>query len=59
MPKGAISVPDKSDAQFRAEMDVRTLADAEKIRKDKSRMKAAMTEAKRQMDALKALGDET
>ena len=58
MPKGAIAVPSKSDQQFEAEMDVRTLADAEKIRKDKNRFKRAMAEAKRQMDALKALGDE-
>lgn len=49
----------KEEAQFRAQDDLRTLSEAQKIRKDTSRFKAAMAEAKRQMSALEALGDES
>lgn len=48
----------KEDAEFRARDDLRSLAEAQKIRKDRARFKAAMAEAKRQMQALKSLGDE-
>ena len=48
----------KEEAEFRARDDLRTLSDAQKIRKDKSRFDAAMAEAKRQMKALESLGDE-
>ena len=41
------------DAKYRAESDVRTLVDADVIRKDKSRLSAAMSSAKEQMSVLK------
>lgn len=41
------------DAKYRAESDVRTLVDADIIRKDKSRLSAAMNSAKEQMSVLK------
>ena len=40
------------DKDWEAESDLRTLINAEKIKKDKSRMSAAMKKAKEQRDAL-------
>lgn len=43
------------DTKWRAESDLRTLIDAEKIKRDKGRMKAAMAikrEMKRDLDSL-------
>ena len=45
-------MPNKSDAQYQAENDVRTLVDAEAIKKDKKRLARTMKEAKRQAEAL-------
>ena len=41
-----------SDAEFRAESDMRSLIEAEKIKKDKGRMSAALKKGKEQRDAL-------
>jgi len=48
-------MPSKTDAQFQAENDLRTLVDANKIRKDSKRMKALKTEAKKQKSALASI----
>jgi len=40
------------DKEFEAEQDVRTMLNAEKIKADKSRLKRAMTMARKQMSAL-------
>lgn len=40
------------EKRFQAEQDVRTLVDAAKIKKDKTRMSAAMASAKEQQAAL-------
>ena len=44
-----------SDKQWQAEMDLRTLIDAAKIRKDKARYAAAMKEQKVQKKALETV----
>ena len=44
-----------SDADFQAENDMRTLIDAEKIKKDKGRMSAAMKKGKEQRVALETV----
>ncbi|WP_024873145.1 hypothetical protein [Tolumonas lignilytica] len=49
-PKAA-SVSD-DERRWRAQSDVRTLQEAEKIRSDKSRMTEAQKEAKSQLDAM-------
>ncbi|MGI9491583.1 MAG: hypothetical protein ACR2QF_04195 [Geminicoccaceae bacterium] len=49
MPSGSIS---KSDEQFQAEQDVRTLIEAAKLKGDKKRLDRAMKEARSQMKAL-------
>lgn len=41
-----------SDEDYHAENDMRTLIDAEKIKKDKGRMSAALKKGKEQRDAL-------
>ncbi len=43
----------KSDEDFEAEHDLRSLIEAEKVRNDKPRLKRAMVKAKEQMAALK------
>jgi len=45
----------KSDKQFEAENDLRTMVEAGRIKKSSARMKAMKTEAKKQRDALKAI----
>ena len=45
----------KTDAQFEAENDLRTLIEAGKIRKSPKRMKAAKAEATKQKKALAAV----
>ena len=47
------SIP--SDADWRAEDDMRTLARAEEIRKDPKRLKAALAKAKEKITELQAL----
>ena len=42
----------QTEQQFQAEQDVRTMVDAEKIKKDKKRLGRAMKEAKKQAAAL-------
>lgn len=49
MPHETEAVRDK---RFQAEQDVRTLVDAEKIKKDPQRLKAARASAKEQRAAL-------
>ena len=46
----------KTDEQFEAERDVRTLIDAGKIRKDKKRLTRAMKEGRAQRTALDEMG---
>lgn len=45
----------KSDKQFEAENDLRSLVEAGRIKKSPNRMQAAKAEAKKQRDALKAI----
>ena len=51
----ASSVP--SEADFRAESDMRSLIEAEKIKKDKGRMSAALRKGREQRDALASVVD--
>ncbi len=44
-----------SETDFQAEHDMRTLIDAEKIKKDKSRMAAALKKGKEQRVALESV----
>ena len=53
---GTSHVP--SEADFRAESDMRTLIEAEKVKKDKGRMSAALKKGKEQRDALASVVDE-
>ena len=46
-----------SDEDFRAENDMRSLIDAEKIKKDKGRFSAAMKKGREQRDALTSVVD--
>lgn len=46
---------DKSEAEWRAESDMRTLAEAEEIRKDPKRLKAAQAKAREKIEELKSL----
>jgi hypothetical protein len=46
-----------SDTDFHAENDMRTLIDAEKIKKDKGRMSAALKKGKEQRVALESVID--
>lgn len=48
-------MPHKTDAEFAAENDLRTLVNANKIRKDSKRMKALKKEAKKQKSALASI----
>ena len=48
-----------SEADFRAESDMRSLIEAEKIKKDKGRMSAAMKKGREQRDALTSVVDKT
>ena len=43
------------EKEWQAEGDLRTLVDAEKIKKDPARMKAAMAKAKEQKTALESV----
>lgn len=53
MAKAYPSASSKADEEkFQAEMDVRTLVEADDIRKDKPRLKRALACAKEQMAAL-------
>lgn len=45
--RSMISHNEKSEKEMQAEFDARTLADAEEIRMDKTRMKAAVKAAKK------------
>jgi hypothetical protein len=47
------------DDQYRAESDLRTLQECEKIEKDPKRMKAGRELAKKQLEELKAIADGT
>ena len=46
-----------SDEDFRAENDMRTLIDSEKIKKDKGRMSAALKKGREQRAALDSVVD--
>lgn len=48
-----------TDKDYQAECDLRTMVDAEKIKKDKGRMAAAMKKHKEMMAALSAVSKET
>lgn len=45
----------KDECEWRAQEDLRTLVEAQKIRNDKGRLKAAMAQHKKQLAALNAL----
>jgi hypothetical protein len=47
---------DKEAAKYAAEMDLKALIEAEKIKKDSARYKAAMMCAKEQMKAMESIG---
>lgn len=53
---GTSNVP--SEADFRADSDMRTLIESEKIKQDKGRMSAAMEKGREQRDALAQVVDE-
>lgn len=55
MPKN-ISMDD-SEAEWQAKSDMRTLAEAEEIRKDPKRYKAAMEKAKEKLAEIQSLLD--
>lgn len=46
------------DSGWRAQSDMRTLVDAQEIRNDPKRLKAALAEAKKQADGLASLSDD-
>ncbi len=48
----------KVDKEYQAECDLRSLIEAEKIRKDKARLSAAMKSREKQMMALAAIDKE-
>ena len=54
--KGCISAADDKD--WRAESDMRTLAEAEEIRKDPARLKAAQAKAREKIEELRSLAPE-
>lgn len=51
----AVSAEIDADAEWKAEHDLRTLIDAEKIQADEKRLKAAMAKREEQMAALKKI----
>lgn len=53
-----ITVSDKSEQEWRAESDMRALAEAEEIRKDPKRLKAALAKAKEKIAELQSLQTE-
>jgi len=53
-----IEVSDKSEQDWRAESDMRALAEAEEIRKDPKRLKAALAKAKEKIAELQSLQTE-
>ena len=46
------------DKEYMAESDLRTMIEAEKIKRDKPRMAAAMKKHKDMMEAMKSVGGE-
>ena len=52
MAESISAVDKKRQAEFEAEQDVRTLVDADKIKRDKSRLARAMKSARGQLNAL-------
>lgn len=56
--KGSIACTDDSQSEWRAESDMRALAEAEEIRKDPKRLKAALAKAKEKITELQALQTE-
>lgn len=53
-----ITVSDKSEQDWRTESDMRALAEAEEIRKDPKRLKAALAKAKEKIAELQSLQTE-
>jgi hypothetical protein len=53
-----IKVSDGSEQDWRAESDMRALAEAEEIRKDPKRLKAALAKAKEKIAELQSLQTE-
>lgn len=53
-----ITVSEKSEQDWRAESDMRALAEAEEIRKDPKRLKAALAKAKEKIAELQSLQTE-
>ncbi|GKS73673.1 hypothetical protein AVME950_02275 [Acidovorax sp. SUPP950] len=56
--KGSVMAASDDDRDWRAEADMRRLADAEEIRKDPKRLKAALAKAKEKISELQALQPE-
>jgi hypothetical protein len=54
-----MAISTKSDAQWQAESDVRTLQDAEEIKSNKARMKRAETQARKQQKNLQKIAKTT
>ena len=55
--KGTMPKMDKVDKEYQAECDLRTLVEAEKIRKDKPRLTSAMKKRKEQIAALQKVDE--
>ena len=55
MKKGIRAMSTKSEAEWQAEEDMRTLMRAEEIRKDPKRLKAAKDAAKKKLEEMKAV----
>lgn len=56
--KAASLSSDEREAEWRAESDMRRLAEAEEIRRDPKRMKAALAKAKEKISELQSLAPE-
>lgn len=56
MAKGMV-VASKNEAEWRAEADLHTLIEAEKIKRDGKRLKAAMAKKREMEKTLKRVGD--
>lgn len=53
--KGSPIASDDSESEWRAESDMRRLAEAEEVRKDPKRLKAALAKAKEKIAELQGL----
>ena len=56
--KSTMAISAKDDKRYRAEADLRTLIEAEKIKGDKARMKAALAVKKEMMAQMEEIDEE-